>query len=229
LLDARRQRVDEVVAHRTRQLVVVLEDLEDPHNIAAVLRTCEGLGVQEVHGITRGYSFHPSPKITMGAEKWLDLHLHRDTRRCLSQLKQRGFLICATDLSEGAGSLLDLPLDKPLAIVFGTEKVGITEQVREHCDLRFKIPMHGFSQSLNISVAAAVCISHIVFARVERGIDAGLPAEEQAALRERFYALSVKQRHRLFPECGARPRSFHSVNSPDQAASYRPASDRPKD
>lgn len=162
----------------------------------------------------------------MGAEKWLDLRLHRDTPSCLAQLKERGFLVCATDLGEGAGSLLELPLDKPLAIVFGTEKVGITEQVREHCDLRFKIPMYGFSQSLNISVAAAVCISHLVFARLERGLDASLPAGEQEALRERFYALSVKQRHRLFPECGARPRSFHSVNSSSQAASDRPK-DRP--
>lgn len=206
LLSARRERIDEVVARRTRSLVVVLEDLEDPHNIAAVLRTCEALGIQEIHAITRKFSFHPSPRITMGAEKWLDLRLHRDSARCLAGLKERGYLICATDLGEGSGSLLELPLDQPLALVFGTEKTGITEEARAACDLRFKIPMLGFTQSFNISVAAAVCLSHIVFGRMAGKVPSALGPADQGALRERFYSLSIKQRHRLFPEFGARRR-----------------------
>jgi tRNA (guanosine-2'-O-)-methyltransferase len=200
ILDKRKKRVEEVVAQRTRSLAVVLEDLEDPHNIAAVLRTCESLGVQEVHAITRRYSFHPNPKITQGAEKWLDLHLHRDTSRCLSDLKARGYLLCCTDLGEGATSLFDLPLDRPLAIVFGTEKIGVSAEAMVACPVRFKIPMVGFSQSLNISVAAAICLSHLVFKKREKsGRFGDLPEVERAALTERFFALSVKQRHRLYP------------------------------
>lgn len=199
VLSERQRRIDEVVAQRTRSLAVVLEDLEDPHNIAAVLRSCEAFGVQEVHAITRRYAFHPNSKITQGAEKWLDLSLYREPERCFKLLKERGFLVAATDLSADATTLQDLPIDRPLAIVFGTEKVGVTREALAQCDVRFKIPMLGFSQSFNISVAAAVCLSHLVFRRVATyGRSGDLSPEDQAALRERFYTLSVKQRHRIF-------------------------------
>ena len=201
LLDERRRRIEEVVAQRTRTLAVVLEDLEDPHNIAAVLRSCEAFGIQEVHAITRNYAFHPNPKITQGAEKWLDLSLYREPDRCLRLLKQRGYLLAATDLSESATSLFDLPIDRPLAIVFGTEKVGVSRGMLEQCDLRFKIPMLGFSQSFNISVAAAVCLSHLVFKRLEKlGKSGDLPEPEQRAMHERFVGLAIKQRHRIFQQ-----------------------------
>jgi tRNA (guanosine-2'-O-)-methyltransferase len=199
LIAERRRRIESVVARRTRTLAVVLEDLEDPHNIAAVLRSCEAFGIQEVHAITRNYAFHPNTKITQGAEKWLDLSLYRDSSRCFRSLKERGFLLAATELSDTAGSLLDLPINRPLAIVFGTEKVGLRPESLALCDLRFKIPMLGFSQSLNISVAAAVCLSHLVFKRLERDDRSGeLPEAEQQAMRERFYGLAIKQRHRIF-------------------------------
>ncbi len=200
LLSERTARVQRVVAQRTRSLVVVLEDLEDPHNVAAVLRTCESFGVQEVHAIAKSYSFHPNSKISQGAEKWLDLHLYREPERCLSLLKRRGYLLCATHLSEGAVSLLDLPADRPLALVFGTEKVGVTSAVLSACDVRFKIPMMGFSQSFNISVAAAICLSHLVFRRLgPKGREEGdLPEAERETLERRFCELSIKQRHRLF-------------------------------
>lgn len=199
LLDERRRRIEEVVAQRTRSLAVVLEDLEDPHNIAAVLRSCEAFGVQEVHAITRNYAFHPNPKITQGAEKWLDLSLYRDPERCLSLLKQRGYLLAATHLSDDAVSLFDLPIDRPIAIVLGTEKTGVSPAMLSRCDLRFKIPMLGFSQSFNISVATAICLSHLVFKRLEKlGKSGDLPEVEQQAMRERFFGLAIKQRHRIF-------------------------------
>ncbi|MBI5544076.1 MAG: RNA methyltransferase [Deltaproteobacteria bacterium] len=205
LLSERSRRVEEVVVQRTRSIAVVLEDLEDPHNIAAVLRSCEAFGIQEVHAITRRFTFHPNPKITQGAEKWLDLSLYREAGSCLRLLKQRGYLLAATDLSESSTSLFELPIDRPLAIVFGTEKVGVTREVLDQCDVRFKIPMLGFSQSFNISVAAAVCLSHLVFKRLEKhGRSGDLPEAEQAAMRERFFSLAIKQRHRMFKENPAR-------------------------
>ncbi len=198
---ARREKIERVVSQRTRSLVVVLEDLEDPHNIAAVLRTCEALGVQEVHAITRRYAFHPNPKITQGAEKWLDLHLHRDTTRCLADLKARGYLLCATDLGEGTSSLFELPREQKLALVFGTEKIGVSAEALVACPVRFAIPMPGFAQSLNISVAAAICLSHLVFEKANKSGQFGdLSAPEKAALTERYLALSVKQRHRIFKD-----------------------------
>jgi len=201
LLSERKRRIEEVILQRTRNLCVVLEDLEDPHNIAAVLRSCEAFGIQEVHAITRNYAFHPNPKITQGAEKWLDLSLYREGARCVSLLKQRGYLVAATDLSEKAVSLFDLPIDKPLAIVFGTEKVGVTRPMLEQCDLRFKIPMLGFSQSFNISVAAAVCLSYLVFKRLQvLGKSGDLSEAEATALRNRFFSKAIKPRHRIFSD-----------------------------
>lgn len=202
MLSARRARVDAAVDRRTRRYVVVLEDLEDPHNVAAVLRTCEALGIQEVHAVCRNYAFHPNAKITQGAEKWLDLRYHRETGRCLQGLKARGYLLCATDLGEGSGSLLELPRDRPLALVFGTEKVGVTREALAACDLRFCIPMLGFSKSLNVSVAAAICLSHLVFREGPGPPD--MSAGERAGLRERFYALAARQRHRLFSDQAGR-------------------------
>ncbi len=214
LLSERTARVQRVAARRTRSLVVVLEDLEDPHNVAAVLRTCESLGVQEVHAIARSYSLHPNPKITQGAEKWLDLHLYREPGRCLSLLKQRGFLLCATHLEEGGKSLLELPPDRPLALVFGTEKVGVSQEALSACEVRFKIPMLGFTQSFNISVAVAICLSHLVFRRLALGREEGdLPQAERAALERRFYELSIKQRHRMFPDL--------ALNGPNASASKK--------
>jgi len=225
LLDQRREKVERIVSMRTRSLAVVREDIEDPHNIAAVLRTCEGLGVQEVHAITRSYAFHPNPKITLGAEKWLDLHLYRQSEPCLARLKERGFLLCATDLAPGACSLLDLPKDRPLAIVFGTEKVGVRSETLAQCHVRFQIPMLGFSQSLNISVAAAICLSHVIFARLSAGTAGDLTETDRTALRERFFALSVKQRHRLFSE-----RGLHFVRrEADLNTTQVPSSEAPKE
>jgi tRNA (guanosine-2'-O-)-methyltransferase len=199
LLSARSARVESVVERRTRSIVVVLEDLEDPHNMSAVLRTCEGLGIQEVHTIARRYAFHPNRKISQGAEKWLDLRLWRTADRCLGHLRGRGYLLCATDLGEGSCSLLELPQDRPIALVFGTEKVGVTPETLGLCDLRFKIPMQGFAQSLNISVAVAICLSHLIFGRIRRaGTSGDLPEAERQALRKRFFNLAVKQRHRIF-------------------------------
>jgi len=198
LLSERKRRIEEVVANRTRNIVVVLEDLEDPHNIAAVLRSCEAFGIQEVHAITRNFAFHPNPKITQGAEKWLDLSLYRESGRCLSLLKQRGYLLAATNLGERAVSLFDLPIDRPLALVFGTEKTGVSRQMLDQCDLHFKIPMMGFSQSFNISVATAICLSHLVFKRLQSfGKSGDLGEVEAAALQEKFFSKAVKPRHRL--------------------------------
>jgi tRNA (guanosine-2'-O-)-methyltransferase len=176
-----------------------------------------------VHAIARSYAFHPNPKISQGSEKWLDLHLYRDTGRCLGQLKERGFLICATDLGPGAGSLLDLPMDRPLAIVFGTERLGVSREALAACDLRFRIPMLGFSQSLNVSVAAAVCISHLIFERLrQQGTEAGdLTPRDREALTERFFALSVKQRHRLFPEQRPAVVRHPALNAPADPPSKR--------
>ena len=200
LLDVRKERVDDVVSRRTRTLVVVLDRLEDTFNMAAVLRTCEGMGLQEVHVIDNPeVPFEPHKKVTQGCDKWLDVVVHKEAGRCLEALKARGFTIWASAIREGGQSLFSLSFEGKVALVFGNERHGVAPELIDRCDGTFWIPMRGFTQSLNISAAVSASVTRAVSWRAERFGEAGDLSDEQAAeLRGRFYALSVKQRKRLY-------------------------------
>jgi tRNA (guanosine-2'-O-)-methyltransferase len=199
LLPERKARIDEVVARRTRTLTVVIEALCDPQNVNAVLRTCDAFGVQEVHvveGPMKG--FDRNKKISQNADKWLDVTRWGSTRECLAALRERGFAIHVTWLGEGSVGLSDLDFAGPVALVFGNESKGVSDDALAMADARFAIPMRGFSQSLNVSVAAAVTLARAIDRReVLRGRHGDLPEPEAEALRERFYVLAVKQRSRI--------------------------------
>jgi tRNA (guanosine-2'-O-)-methyltransferase len=199
LLADRKERIDRAVAGRTRTLVVVLEAFCDPQNVNAVLRTCDAFGVQEVHvveGVMKPYD--PNKKISQNADKWLDVVRWSSTAECLGALKARGFRVCATWLGEGSCALADLSFAEPTALVFGNEHRGVSPEALALADARFAIPMRGFVQSLNVSVAAAVTLARAVERReAERGRHGDLPEADAAALRERFYVLAVKQRARI--------------------------------
>jgi tRNA (guanosine-2'-O-)-methyltransferase len=199
LLPERKARIDEVVSRRTRSLVVVMEAFCDPQNVNAVLRTCDSFGVQEVHvveGPMKG--FDRNKKISQNADKWLDVTRWTSTRECLEALKERGFAIYVTWLGEGAVGLDELDFAGPVALVFGNESRGVSDQALALADARYAIPMRGFSQSLNVSVAAAVSLARAVDRReAQRGGHGDLPEDEARELRERFYVLAVKQRSRI--------------------------------
>jgi tRNA (guanosine-2'-O-)-methyltransferase len=197
LLEERRARIDEVVALRTRELVVVLDRLEDNFNMAAVLRTCEGLGIQEVHVIENPeVRFEPNGAVTQGCDKWLDISRHRDFAACKADLSRRGFRILASAVRPGATRLDEVRFEGKVAVVFGNERYGVSEDVLSGADGTFWIPMRGFSRSFNISVAAGMTLSCAMHAR---GASSGrLTPEEAAELTTRFSELSVKQRKRLY-------------------------------
>jgi tRNA (guanosine-2'-O-)-methyltransferase len=201
LLPRRRERIERVVAARTRSLTLVLDQLRDPHNLSAILRTCEGFGIQEVHAVVSGrHGFRATPRITQGAEKWLDLTYYRSMTECAAALKARGFLFCVTDLEEGTVPLHALPMEKPLALVMGNEVDGVSDEARELADHRFAIPMLGFAQSYNVSVTAAVCVALVRERRRQQGVVGDLTPLEAASLRQRFFELAVKQGDKIFPE-----------------------------
>ncbi|MHB8420946.1 MAG: TrmH family RNA methyltransferase [Myxococcales bacterium] len=195
LLERRIERIDCVVADRLPSPVLVLEGVHDPHNLAAVLRTAEGLGLQEVHVIAGPRGFHPSQAVTQGADKWLDVCAHRDAAGCAGVLRERGFRLYASMLDERSITLEELPASPKLAIVLGNEHAGVSPDLAALCDGGFRIPMHGFTQSFNVSVAAGIALHHIATASRRRGVRLSEPARR--ALRERFYALAVKQGRRL--------------------------------
>lgn len=200
LLAPRKERIEKVVSMRTRNFTVVLDRLEDTFNMAAVLRTCEGMGLQDVHVIRNPDApFAPNSKVTQGCDKWLDLHVHRDFKSCAELLKKNGYRVLASAIQPGATSLFELKFDQKIAIVLGNERFGVSDEVLTHSDGTFWIPMRGFSQSMNISAAASACITRAISWRIEHlGPEGDLSPEERTTLTEQFSFLSVKQRGRVY-------------------------------
>ncbi len=176
-------RLRDVLARRTSYLAVAMEAVDDGHNQAAILRSAEAFGVQHVAVIEGKQPFQPSKGVTQGAHKWLSLHRMPDIGRAIDLLHARGFQVYATDLGEGAKPIDAVDLARPTAILFGNEKDGVSRVARERADGRFYIPMAGFVQSFNVSVAAAIALYELTRrARQIAGDRYGLSADERHKL-----------------------------------------------
>jgi len=161
----RRARLAEVLRQRTRRIAVVLEDVRQSHNVSAVLRSCDAFGIQDVHVLEPTESFDPSTKIALGSQQWLTIRREPGegaVERGITTLRNQGYRIVAT-VPPGAGAVPfeEINLDGPIAVVFGNEKYGITPEMVAAADQLTTIPMHGFVESLNISVAAALLIQSL--------------------------------------------------------------------
>jgi len=188
----RKKRMDQVLAWRTRFLTVVLEDLYQPHNASAVLRSCDCFGVQDVHIIESRNTYEVHSGIDMGASGWLNLHRYSDSPTALAALKKRGYRLVAATPHRDDCSLDALAVDAPLAVFLGTEDLGLSEQVLEEADEYVRVPMYGFTESFNISVCAALILRELTD-RIHRGnVDWGLSEEDQDVLRLAWYRRSVR-------------------------------------
>ncbi len=153
----------EVLDARTRYISVVLEDLYQPHNGSAVLRSCDAFGVQDVHIVERAYAYRTNPDVELGTAQWLTLHRYRgadaDAAAVLEALRNAGYRTVATARRDDAVSLGALDLEAgPVALLFGTEISGLTEEMVAGADEAVWVPMHGFVESFNISVSVALCL-----------------------------------------------------------------------
>jgi len=190
--DARRERLDAVAAARLSGVIIALENLHDPHNGGAALRSCEAVGIHEVHIIQQQEPFRAATKITQGCDKWLDVVQHVRTDDCLASLKRRGYRLYAA--VPGAKQVLE-ELDplQPAAFVIGNEHAGLSLEARAWCDGEFAIPLHGFSESVNLSVATALIVyTHCTRRRRALGSAGDLGAEELLRLRASYYARDVR-------------------------------------
>ncbi|MBO5963349.1 MAG: RNA methyltransferase [Bacteroidales bacterium] len=151
---------EKIITERTDHLCVVVENIYQPQNASAVLRTCECLGVQQVHVIENENEYRLNPDVALGSSYWIDMHRYNrkdnNTEDCLSKLKSQGYKIVATLPAEKDVSLPEININQPLAIVFGNEKEGLSETTKNMADICMKIPMYGFTESYNISVSAAI-------------------------------------------------------------------------
>ena len=151
-----------IIEDRTRHLTVVLENIYQPHNASAVLRSCDLFGVQDVHIIENSNAYTLSKEVALGSSKWLSLKKYNEEKEntiaCFDALRKEGYRIVATTPHTKDVMLADLPLDQKTALVFGTELTGLSDVAMENADAYVKIPMYGFTESFNISVSAALSL-----------------------------------------------------------------------
>ncbi|MEO2051075.1 MAG: RNA methyltransferase [Allomuricauda sp.] len=161
LTEERKQRFLEVLQHRTKHITIAIEDVYQMHNTSAIIRSCDVFGVQEVHVVEDRFAKRLDKNIAMGAEKWVDVYRYQSTADCIANLKQKGYQIIATTPHNDSTLLPEFYPEQKSAIFFGTEKEGLSDVVMHEADVFLKIPMVGFSESLNVSVAAAIIIQDL--------------------------------------------------------------------
>jgi tRNA (guanosine-2'-O-)-methyltransferase len=182
LTDTRRRKMEQAAAARTRRIRLVVQDVHNPHNVSACLRSADAFGVQDVDVVTLKEKFRAST-VARGVTGWLTVRRHVTVPECVAELRKDGYFIVAGVPRPDAVSLYDLPVDKKLAVVFGNEHEGISKEWLEHVDHPFTIPMVGLVESLNISVCAAITLSHLTrAARLALPGPYHLPDAEREAL-----------------------------------------------
>lgn len=182
------ERISSVMPERTFNIAVVGEHLHDIGNISAVMRSAESFGFLPFHIIEQANAkYKRTDRISKGSEKWLDIHRSKDTRECLRGLKAQGYQIVVTSL-EGSQPLNTVDFSKPTAVVLGNEKDGVSRVAIEESDIRAVIPMNGFTQSFNISVAAAIIFYHAFTDRVKKlGRSGDLSPDVAAHIEAQYY------------------------------------------
>ena len=194
--EARQQRIQRVLENRTRHVTVVLEDVYRSQNASAVLRTCECLGVQELHVIENRHDYQLNPAVTQGASKWIDLFRHNcadhdNTTACVKALKQRGYRVIAMTPAPSGKTPEQLEVDDKLALCFGSEEPGLSAGLLEQADETARIPMHGFTRSFNLSVSAAISLHTLLNRLRNSSVAWRLNDRESAQLHIRWLAQST--------------------------------------
>lgn len=182
----RLERISDVVRARTDDLVIVLDRISDPHNSSAVLRSADAFGLQTVHVIVGEHGFKASRGVSKGTQRWLDVIRYQSAEACARRLQQDGYSIYIAAMGSDT-QLEDLRATRRLALVFGNEHRGVSQEMRTMADGTFSIPMRGFVESLNVSVAAAIAMQTLT-----REGRRGLPSARQRELVARFLMNSVK-------------------------------------
>ncbi len=192
----KRELIASRILERTRHLTIVLEDIYHSQNANAVIRTADCFGIQDVHVIEGRNPYDLNPRVVKGALKWIDLHRYahhqNNTEACINRLKAKGYVMVATSPHGNSLPLEELPLDRPLALMFGSEKNGLSRNALDMADLNMHIPMYGFTESLNISVSAAICLHHLTQRFRATEVNWQLSPEEQHELHFRWARTVLK-------------------------------------
>lgn len=189
--EARAARIEQVIAARTRRVVVVLDHVHDPHNGGAVIRSCDAFGIQDVFAVEKGEPFALARRATRSTDKWVDVHRFGDPAACLEAARARRLVlfVAAPEGGETLGNLRDRVAEgERIGLCFGNEHDGVDDRLREAAEGSFRVPMVGFVESLNVSVAVGVSLHAI-----RSGLPGDLSEDERLRLRARFYRLTVRE------------------------------------
>ncbi|SNQ43877.1 TrmH family RNA methyltransferase [Cellulophaga lytica] len=190
--EERKTRFLDILKDRTNYITVAIEDVFQMHNTSAVIRSCDAFGVQTAHLIESKYSERLDKNIAMGAQQWVTTPRYNTTTECIDTLRKDGYKIIATSPHTDSYLLDDFKIDDKIALFFGTEKSGLSQEVLDKADGYVKIPMVGFSESLNISVSAAILLQHLTTELKKTTKNWQLTAEEILAIRLDWTKKSIK-------------------------------------
>ncbi len=197
----KRTKIDEIVLSRTRHLTVVLEDIFQSQNASAVLRTCDCFGIQDVHIIENRYPYEINPDVELGSAKWLNMNYYNEseynTLEAFNALREKGYKIVATSPHKNDLMIQDLPIDDKIALVFGTEKEGLSDMAIQNADAFVKIPMYGFTESFNISVSAAMSVFYLSEKIRQSGIHWQLQEEEEVDIKINWVSNVIRMAEQL--------------------------------
>ena len=197
LTDNRKERFQQVLAKRTNHFTICMEDIFQLHNTSAVMRSCEVFGIQQLNVIEERYTKSIDKEIAMGAQKWVDINKFETVTDCITNLKEKGYQIIATTPHENDCLLDDFDISKPSALFFGTERDGLSEEILKAADGFLKIPMVGFTESLNISVSAAIIIQNLTERLRKSDINWQLTEDEILEKRMTWAKSSIKDIKRI--------------------------------
>jgi tRNA (guanosine-2'-O-)-methyltransferase len=209
LTDNKRHLFEKVANERTRHITIALENVFQPQNASAAIRSCDCFGIQDIYVIENSNTYEINPNVVMGANKWVDIHKFNhsthNTIECINHLKEKGYRIVATTPHTNNYTIDDLPLDQPIALFFGTEKFGLSKEMLDQADEFVRIPMYGFTESFNISVSVSLCLQTLAQRiRSMENLNWRLTPQEQIELKHEWtkrhlnnWPLYLKEYHKL--------------------------------
>ena len=200
----REERIEQAVQCRQLDLCVVLENVHDPHNIGAVLRSCDSVGIQEVYILVTDTQMDPekyflSKRASSGARKWIDSYLYTNTEKCITDIRKKYKTILGTKLNKESKSLYEFDLSGSVAIAFGNEHDGLSDSFVDHLNGNIEIPQYGMVKSLNISVACAVTLFEALRQREAKGLYREEMTETKRMLQKRFQVIQEQKIDSEYP------------------------------
>lgn len=192
LTESRKERFKQVLSERTRHFTIVTEDIYQLHNTSAVMRTCDVFGIQDLHVVEEKVSKRIDKEIAMGAQKWVTFNRYNSIKNCIDNLKGSGYQIIATTPHDNSTMLHEFDISKKSAFFFGKESEGLSDTVMEAADGFLKIPMYGFTESLNISVSAAIIMQYVVSKMKQTNVKWQLSDQEKMMVEMEWMKNTIK-------------------------------------